>query len=196
MHWVYENACMSINVWMCDRWVYGHELLECMSMNVWMCETIVYKHECMSMNVRVCEHVALCESRSWICPRLYRRPRHVVTPWLIKVDWLLHFASARASKNLVGFCNDARCLVLWVIDVNLRPDLNGEPMDSMHHQLLPAANFSQHNGENPLCPKSEGKTRINFQSLSMLASAQLFCRHTTLLTCNILYEEAATQVAY
>ena len=132
-----------------------------MSMNVWMCETLVYEHECMSMNVWVYEHVALCESRSWICPRLHRRPRHVVTPWLIKVDWLLHFASARASKNLVGFCNDARCLVLWVIDVNLRPDLNGEPMDSMHHQLLPVANFSQHNGENPLCPKSEGRTSIS-----------------------------------
>ena len=184
---------MSVNalsVWEC---VHEHQCMHVWDMSVWawMCEMLVYEHECMSMNVWVYEHVALCESRSWICPRLQRRPRHVVTPWLIKVDWLLHFASARASKNLVGFCNDARCLVLWVIDVNLRPDLNGEPMDSMHHQLLPAANFSQHNGENPLCPKSEGRTRINFQSLSMLASAQLFW----LATSWIQMQRQPTQVA-
>ena len=63
--------------------------------------------------------------------------RHVVTPPVIKVDWLLHFAHG-ASKSSAGvFCN-AQCLILWVI---ASPDLNGERKDWTQPQVFSPANF-------------------------------------------------------
>ena len=157
--------CMSMSVWV---WMYEYE---CTIMNIW-----VYEYECMSVRVRMYEYVALCESSSWICPRLYRRPRHVVTPCLwSKLIGFYILPASRIKKRRILQRAMSRPVSHWC-ELVARLG-NGEPMDLMHHQLFPLANFPAAQ-RRKFSSTTIWRKNINFQSavvasLSIFASAKL-----------------------